>query len=247
MSGIPVYTESPINASTASGITPQTAMPQGQNPPRNPVAATTTSSSHPSTYPPAQPGARPGPTAAPQLAHTPPLQPTSTAADEGPPPPQPGSVPTPLSRKTIPPPPKASDYHPQPTRAPASPTSYQQQPYQMGIPPPTTNGAQPHRSSTTTTSAASYSYPVALPSADSGGLRRSLEHPPGYQQNVYASEQTSDQRRAQEANFSQIGAQDTSENVGGVNFLNTAKKWAQQAGEKISEAEAEVWRRINKE
>jgi hypothetical protein len=32
-----------------------------------------------------------------------------------------------------------------------------------------------------------------------------------------------------------------------MDFLNTAKKWAQHAGEKISEAEAEVWRRINKE
>ena len=77
--------------------------------------------------------------------------------------------------------------------------------------------------------------------------RRSLEHPLGYQQNVYASEQTSNQRRAQEANMSGIGALDTSENVGDMDLLNTAKKWAQQAGEKISEAEAEVWRRINKE
>jgi len=47
--------------------------------------------------------------------------------------------------------------------------------------------------------------------------------------------------------MSQIGAHATSENLEGVDFLNTAKKWAQQAGEKISEAEAEVWRRINKE
>jgi hypothetical protein len=28
---------------------------------------------------------------------------------------------------------------------------------------------------------------------------------------------------------------------------NVAKKWAQTAGEKFSEAEAEVWRKINKE
>jgi hypothetical protein len=77
--------------------------------------------------------------------------------------------------------------------------------------------------------------------------RRSLEHPPGYQQNVYASEPTSDQRRAQEANITRLGAQGTSENVEGLDFLNTAKKWAQQAGAKISEVEAEVWRKINKE
>jgi hypothetical protein len=41
--------------------------------------------------------------------------------------------------------------------------------------------------------------------------------------------------------------QDALEDVGGMNFLNTAKKWAQHAGEKLSEVEAEVWRKINKE
>ena len=250
MSGIPIYTQSPINASKASGVTPQTATPQEQNS-RNPIPATATSTStSTSAYPPAQPGAVPfpRPTATPN-AQVPPLLPTPTTQvkDEGPPPPQPGAVPTPASRTTIDPPPKAGEkYRPQETGTPAAPPA-RGQPYQMGIPPPTQHRAQPQGSSTSATNTAFASYPVAIPSAEIGAPRRSHEHPPNYQQNVYASELTSDQRNAQEANTSGIGAPDTSESVGGMDFLNTAKKWAQHAGEKISEAEAEVWRRINKE
>ncbi len=237
MSGIPVYTKSPINASKASGVTPQTAEPQVQASPLTPnpdPAATTTSTS---TYSPARPGANafPGPTAAAQR-YAPHVEPTPTTqtGDRGPPAPQPGSVPTALSRNTIPPPPKAGESHRQPY------------PPQMGIPPPTTSyGTQHPSSSTSTSTTASASYPVAVSSTEIP--RRSLEHPPGYQQNVYASEPTSDQRRAQEANITRLGAQGTSENVEGLDFLNTAKKWAQQAGAKISEVEAEVWRKINKE
>ena len=245
MSGIPVYTQSPINAAKASGTTPQTMTPQGHTSPSNSTSATTTTSasSSSSAYKPAQPGAPsvPGPTEAPQL---PPLLPTPTTREtiDSPPQPQPGSLPTPTSTRNIPPPPKTGErYRPQETGVPPTAT-----PYQMGIPPPTQYGVQPPRSSTSTTTTAAASYPVAIPSAEFGAPRRSLEHPPNYQQNVYAPELTSDQRRAHEANTSEVGAQDTSENLGG-NFLNTAKKWVEQAGEKISEAEAEVWRRINKE
>jgi hypothetical protein len=244
MSGIPIYTQSPINAAKPLGVTPQTATPQAHSPSQNPAPTTTTSSTSASTYPPAQPSAvsYPGPTAVPGVTQAPLLQPTPTTRvdDEGPPPPQPGNLPTPLGRKSIPPPPKAGEkYRPQETAPALAPATGQ--PFQMGIPPPT-QGIQPPRSSTSTTTTASASYPMAIPSE----ARRSLEHPVGYQQNVYASELTSDQR-AQEANMSRIGAHAPSENVEGVDFLNTAKKWAQQAGEKISEAEAEVWRRINKE
>lgn len=244
MSGIPIYTQSPINAAKPSGVTPQTAAPQAQSRSQNPAPATTTSTSA-STYPPAQPSAvsYPGPTAAPRVAQATLLQPTPTTRvdDEGPPPPQPGNLPMPFNRKSIAPPPKAGErYRPQETAPVLAPGT--EQPHQMGIPPPT-HGIQPLRSSTSTTTTASASYPIAIPSEP----RRSLEHPVGYQQNVYASELTSDQRRAQEANMSQIGAHTTSKNLEGVDFLNTAKKWAQQAGEKLSEAEAEVWRRINKE
>ena len=89
-------------------------------------------------------------------------------------------------------------------------------------------------------------YPVNVPSADPGASRRSFEHPPGYQQNAFASELRSDQRRAQESNRSSY-AQESSESGFDSSVWDTAKKWAQQAGEKISEAEAEVWRKINKE
>ncbi len=251
MSGIPIYSQSPINAAKPSGVTPQTATPQAQSRSQNPGPATTTTTTTTTTstptpnYPPAQPSAvsYPGPTAAPRVAQAPLLQPTPTTRvdDEGPPPPQPGSLPMPLNRKSIPPPYKAGErYRPQETAPVLAPGK--EQPYQMAFPPPT-HGIQPLRSSKSTTTTASASYPVAIPSEP----RRSLEHPVGYQQNVYASELTSDQRRAQEANMSQIGAHANSENLEDVDFLNTAKKWAQQAGEKISEAEAEVWRRINKE
>jgi len=245
MSGIPIYTQSPINAAKPSGVTPQTATPQAQSHSQSPAPATTTTSTSASTYPPARPSAvpYPGPTAPPRVAQAPLLQstPTTQVDDEGPPPPQPGNLPMPLNRKSIPPPPKAGErYRSQETAPVLAPGTGQS--YQMEFPPPT-HGIQPLRSSTSTTTTASASYPVVIPSEP----RRSLEHPDGYQQNVYASELTSDQRRAQEANMSQIGAHATSENLEGVDFLNTAKKWAQQAGEKISEAEAEVWRRINKE
>jgi len=249
MSGIPVYTQSPINASKTSGVT---ALPHAQPSRLTPqsVPATTTASSSSSSYPQARPGAVAfsGPTAAAQ-GHRP--TPTTHMGDESPPAPQPGSVPTPLNRNPLPPPPKAGEaYRPAQESRAAIPPPAMGQPYppQMRIPPPTTTyGSQPPSSSTSTTNTASASYPVAI-SAGYETPRRSLEHPPGYQQNVYASELTSEQRRAQEANAStEIGAQDSSENVGTMDLLNTAKKWAQQAGEKISEAEAEVWRKINKE
>jgi hypothetical protein len=253
MSGIPVYTQSPITAAKASGGAPQTAAPQVQTSPLtpNPAPAVTTASA--STYPLTRPGgvAFPGPTAAAQL-YSPSVQPTPTTqtgqmGDEGPPPPQPGSVPAPLGKNQTFPPPKAGEsYAPQETGAAVPiPGRGQLYPPQMGISSPTAYGAQPPSSSTSATTTASASYPVAIPAAEV--QRRSLEHPPGYQQNLYASEPASDQRRAQEANASRIGVQDAPENVGGMEFLNTAKKWAQQAGEKISEAEKEVWRKINKE
>ena len=256
MSGIPVYTQSPINtASKPSGTTPQTTAPQAQLSPSapNPAPATTTGVSV-SSYPPAQPGAAaiPAPTAAAQRYA--PLQPTPTTQTqpEGPPAPKPGAVPTPTSRNTIPPPPRAGEtYHPpQQTAAPTQPTSMPQTyPPQMSIPPPTNAiGAQAPASSTNTTNKPSSSYPVALPSGEYGAPRRSLEHPPGYHQNVYASEQMSEQRRAQEAsNASGLGGVST-ENTGGIDsdsMWDTAKTWAAKAGEKISEAEAEVWRKIN--
>ncbi|KAJ8065455.1 hypothetical protein OCU04_006140 [Sclerotinia nivalis] len=86
-----------------------------------------------------------------------------------------------------------------------------------------------------------------------GYERRSLEHlehPPGYVQNAYAAEMSSDQRRAmdvyegQEGNGSHGGASGGGEEEG---IWGSAKRWVGSAGSKLSEGEKEVWRRINEE
>ncbi|KAE8451249.1 hypothetical protein EG329_004413 [Mollisiaceae sp. DMI_Dod_QoI] len=250
MKGIPVYTQSPINAAKASGTTPQTTAPQAQTSSGPNAASSTTTAAPTSSYPPAQPGAAavPAPTAAAQRYA--PVQPTPTTKTDtdSPAPPQPGAVPTPLGTSTIPPPKVGETYHPpQQTAAPTQPLA-QPYPPQMSIPPPTSAyGAQPPRSSTTTTTTPLGSYPASIPEAEA---RRSLEHPPGYYQNVYASEMTSDQRRAQEAANYSSSSQDNKETITGIDtegVWNSAKKLLGQVGEKISEAEAEVWRKINKE
>ncbi|CAG8955187.1 hypothetical protein HYFRA_00007203 [Hymenoscyphus fraxineus] len=264
MSGIPVYTSSPISAAKKpSGVTPQTtALPsQAQNPSEDPFTVptqphpnstlTSASKASSSSYSLAKPGiaAFPAPTFSATQRYAP-LQPTPTTQGEssGPPPPQPGAFPTPV-KKSIPPPPKAGEsYQAQQTPAPPQ-TASMPQPYppQMSIPPPTAPfGGQQPRSSTSTTQNASSSYPVQLSSSGDGASRRSLEHPPGYQQNVYASDLTSEQRRAMEA------ANASRENSGGMGeqgegVWDALGKMAQQAGAKIAETEASVWRSINKE
>ena len=259
MSGIPVYTSSPINAAKKpTAVTPQTtALPPSQvsggSTTLNPTPSTMTSMSK-ASYQPAQPGtpAFPAPTGAAAQRYAP-LQPTPTTkhdTDNGPPPPQPGPVAT---MSSIPPPPKSGEkYHPPPQQTSApKPLGSLPQPYppQMAIPPPSEAlGGQPHRS-TPTTNASSFAHPVSLPFSTDEAPRRSLEHPPGYHQNVYASELTSDRRRAMEANnnstlrgnFDRVGGEDDE----GV--WNTLGKMASQAGTKIAETEAGIWRSINKE
>jgi len=265
MSGIPVYTQSPINAAKPSGVTPQTAAPATQTTayaPSSNTATTTATPAYTSGYPAAQPGAPavPAPTAAAQR-YAPP-QPTPTRkTEDGPAAPQPGAFPTPSNglKSNLPPPPKAGEiYHPpQITPAPSAAVS-QPYPPQMAIPPPTTAyGAQPPTSSTSTTTTPSSAYPVSLAVDHQSAPRRSLEHPPGYVQNPYASDLTAEQRQAQAAaeqstNYSYSDNLDKPNGTAafGVDpeaVWNTAKKWAQSASEKIQEAEAEVWKRVNKE
>lgn len=246
MSGIPVYISSPINvASKASGVTPQTSSTSS-----NPGTPTTATASTPS-YPPAQPGAAPVPAPTGSAQRYAPLQPTPTTKtdSDGPPPPQPGAFPVPLSTG-IPPPPKAGETY-QPPSAPQPPQSIPQPyPPQMAYSSPNPAfGSQPPASSTSSTTTASSTYPVAIPAGEYDAPRRSLEHPPGYQQNTYASELTSDQRRAQDSSNS-TGLGNATASVGGIDtesIWNTAKQWASTAGKKISETEEEVWRRINKQ
>ena len=124
-------------------------------------------------------------------------------------------------------------------------------PPQMGMPAP----YQPvgsHSQPTSTSTAASSSYPVSLPqqSSDRDG---SLEHPPGYQQNSYASEMSADQRRAQQEAEKNSSSFNLSQGQGGgaggfeeQSVWDAAKGWASSAGEKLSAVEAEVWKKINK-
>lgn len=253
MSGIPVYTQSPIRtASKPEGITPK--MTGSEEPSRTtgpaPNEATTTALPI-SSYPSAQPGSRPpAPTGISQ--NYAPLQPTPTTnfQAEGPPAPQPGAFPTPSNKSIIPPPPKIGEkYNPPPgPEASAAPTYL---PPQMSMPAPTAaiGSHLPPTSSTTTSTS---SYPVSLPSNDYGQGRRSLEHPPGYQQNTNAAEMSADQRRAQESqsnttNFGVLGSNPSSGGFEEESMWNTAKTWAAQAGGKIQAVEAEVWKKINKQ
>ncbi|KAH8894794.1 hypothetical protein GQ53DRAFT_744208 [Thozetella sp. PMI_491] len=262
MAPIPIYTNSPITAEKASGVTPQTA--SQEHPPRPhqpPAAPPTTTATAPEGYPAAQPGAAPrlaAPTGPAQAGRYAPLQPTPTQklGEQTPPPPQPGAAPIPPSSK-LPPPPRAGEqYHPpEPTPAPHPPRMGYPLPPQMGmaIQPPSLS----QRGTASTSAAPLYSVPQPLgvggPYGAQVGARAtdSPSHPPGYYQDVNASEFTSHQRAAQNAQIEwerhQGGASTTSYEGDDEGVWGSAKKWAQSAGEKIAAAESEVWRRINKE
>lgn len=104
MAGIPIYTTSPINATKATAVTPQTAAPPTQptfTAPALNAATTTAAASTTSSYLEAKPGAAgmPAPTAA--ASRYVPVQPTPTLkADAGPAPPQPGAFPVPNATST---------------------------------------------------------------------------------------------------------------------------------------------------
>lgn len=248
MSGIPVYSNSPINASTASGTTPQTAGPLAQTSSAAPAPApaTTTASASTESYPPARPGAAavPAPTASARSYA--PVQPTpTTKIDQGnPPPPQPGAFPNLPNRSNLPPPPKAGEY--QPSQQTSTAQAY---PPQMFIPPPTTaHGAQPPASTTRTTTTASYAYPAPI-AGDYGAQKQSFEHPPGYQQNVYAADLTADQRRVHGNNSTgqnTYNGPEKSKDADSDGVWSATTKWAQTATQKISDVHDGVWEMINK-
>ncbi|KAJ6446654.1 C6 finger domain-containing protein [Purpureocillium lavendulum] len=88
-------------------------------------------------------------------------------------------------------------------------------------------------------------YPTSLREGDASA---SYEHPPGYQQDVHASEFSSSQRAAHAAAaghdsglMSSFGQDDQ------AGVWDAAKKWAAAAGESLAAAENEVWKRINKD
>lgn len=254
MPAIPIYTASPINASKAPGVTPQTAHTEQQQQQQQRQPRTTPpleAARSPDTYPAAQPGSRPSvpaPTGAPRGAYGPVPTPTTTtvAGPASPEAPQPGAFPSSVysgssrSSGSLPPPPRAGEHI---GVFAAAPSAAQPTPVRM---PPQMSYARPdvgvNRFSSTTATATA---PIVSPMAGSGDL----SHPPGYQQNVNASEFNSAQRAAHQVavdedrrRLSSVSRGNDDEGVWG-----TAKKWASAAGEGLAAAEQEVWRRINKD
>ncbi|OIW32974.1 hypothetical protein CONLIGDRAFT_160118 [Coniochaeta ligniaria NRRL 30616] len=235
MPPIPIYTKSPINAAKADGATPQTAAAPEKAEPQ-PATTTATSTQEQGGYPAAQPGAvpsLPAVTAAPPSQQYVPLQPTPTSSlgYQGPPPPQPGAMPvapraTAQAAASGPPPATVTEPPRLPGQGPPVTATY---PHQMSIPAPTVPQAQ--RGTST-----AFVVPFSAAQADMG-------HPPGYQQNVNADQFTSSQREGQYTATHSSYQQASDESEEGV--WNAARKWAQAAGDKLSAAENEVWRRIN--
>lgn len=244
MPAIPIYSASPIVAAKPEGITPQTAQAgQVPTPKQDSVRSTPASAYQP--YPAAQPEARPSlpaPTGAaqPSTSHYYAPTPTQRFADVGPPAPQPGAAPTASGGSHLLPPPKAGEtlQSPPPAQITQAPM-----PPQMSYAPPMGSVLGPARASTTTSTQMLGSGPSILPPDDR------FSHPPGYQQNINASEFDSHQRAAHNAFVADNPNKRLSFTGDGDDegVWDTAKKWASAAGDSLAAAENEVWRRINKD
>ncbi|KAI0486865.1 hypothetical protein F4859DRAFT_316414 [Xylaria cf. heliscus] len=256
MAPIPVYTNSPITAAKADGVTPKTA--SSDAPCKTPCKtdkASSSSSSPTSGYTPststststyaasaAQPGAAPSlpaPTGPARAQPYAPVQPTPTTsiASGCPAPPQPGSVPV----SSLPPPPRAGERYQLPAQTPAPPAATIRYPHQMAIPAPTPPPPSQQRGTSTTAMASSSPYGTRIPSTTTGignDDAQSFSHSAGYQQDANASELDRYQRSALE----QRELDD-----GGSSIWGAAKKLAQQTGERLAAAESEVWKKINKD
>ena len=258
MSGIQIHSEDPISAAKASAITPQTAYSSNAGTPSQPAKITGTPAY---ACPPAQPGA-----AAPTPTRT-----ETQSSSSGPPAPQPGIAPVPpppttTAQPSLPPQPKAGEKPLSPEQyAPFQSTPAQPQPYptQMsqprvdrplkGLPPGSTTSTSIRPSFNPSTQPSDISYPTDMP------VRASLEHPPGYVQNPFASDLTPDQRFAAEQQ--QENGSDTLGSLGYVDnakgprpgleddetVWGTAKKWAKETGEKASKLGEEVWGKFGPE
>ncbi|KAL8350346.1 hypothetical protein RB598_005593 [Gaeumannomyces tritici] len=228
MPPIPIYTKSPINANKASGVTPQTAsseaekQPAAQAPPATTTAAASSQPTRTSEYPPAQPGAVPSVPA-----------PTGSLAGlAGPPPAQPGAVP---------PPPRAGEAYqppapPEPTAAP----QYPPPPPQVSIPSPaaplhyggttTATGPLPGRGNTGVTQLPGSSGAAGMGTGIYPNPNNAISSPYAGQYQAYGA-----------------GTADPSDDDQGEGVWDSAKKYMQAAGSKLSAAESEVWKRINKQ
>lgn len=263
MAPIPIFTQSPVNAAKADGVTPETAkLPNPHSTPKRPEATTTTAP--PPTcalpYPAPQPGARPaGPIETPtptathittvNARHTPVAATTGTASqgEASPPPPQPGAVPIPPSRTALPPPPKATESKGRdPGKAGPSwvESSPKAMPPQMAMEPPTTPHSQ---RGTSTVAGLTGPRPTSLSEIGTGAGPAS--NPQGYQQGLHQhlGFTPAGPSGYQQPLYSGRGHTDTTAKEGEDDGVwEAAKKWAQAAGGSIAAAEDEVWRRINK-
>ncbi|KAB5523049.1 hypothetical protein GE09DRAFT_1153647 [Coniochaeta sp. 2T2.1] len=251
MPPIPIYTKSPINAAKADGATPQTVESSEKAQPQ-PATTTATPTEKQGGCPPAQPGAvpsLPAVTQVPSHNYTP-LNPTPTTTlpSGGPPPPQPGAVPslpgaTASGTASGPPPPAVTAPAYLPGQGHPPPPTTSTYPHQMHIPPPTVPQQQRGTSST--------AFAVPAPGYNTNqGQGADLGHPPGYQQNV---QETSSAR--EDGGYQTAGARpgahhsssgwDDGGDGGEEGVWDAAKKWAMAAGDKLSAAEQEVWKRIN--
>lgn len=238
MSGIQIHTEDPISASS---ITPQTSNAG------NPSQPAKSTAPPPYVYPPAEPGA---------VAPTP-TRTVPHSSSYGPPAPQPGagSVPPPriTAQLSLPPPPKAGEKPLSPEHyAPVPSTLAQPQPYPSQMSQPTVDSpikGVPTGSTTATIMQPSCD-PSTQPSNDASStdmpIRASLEHPPGYVQDPFASDMTPDQRFAAEQQ--QGNGSDTLPSLGYTDnprgtkpgleddIWGTAKKWMKESGKQAKEA-----------
>ena len=143
----------------------------------------------------------------------------------------------------------------------------------MAVPPP----AQPYPAQQHGTYAGSAGHAptstAAYGGGGGGGTAQNLQHPPGYVQNAGASalldryqQRSSDgnsgygygyggdgsgqgqgQQQQNQSSFFGGGGGGGGGSGEGSAVWDTAKKWAQATGQKLADAESEVWRRINKE
>lgn len=194
MASIQIHTQDPISPAKANDVKIQA----GRDERPSQVPAKTTAAV---TYA----SARPGPTV--------PTPTSPVTVRSGPPAPQPGAFPVSKSPMTtakpsLPPPPKAGE-RPQPSReytpGPTMPAQAQAQPIasQSSQLSSTSgpNGFPPQSLTLDTSSSPAYptsSSPAGMPQSTEMSARASLEHPPGYHQNPYASDLTPDQRFATE-------------------------------------------------
>ncbi|KAL2164535.1 hypothetical protein VTH06DRAFT_3751 [Thermothelomyces fergusii] len=243
MPPVQVHIKSPINAAKASGVTLQTAAPGAAGPDDGSDDATTTTATTTSAE--AAAAAAASPAYCP--SSNPPPTRTVPSLQQQPPPPQPGSVPR-LPEATGAPAPRTAAAArnvaegspgaggpappPPPTAAPFPGVSY---PPQMGIPPP--QPGHHNQRGTTTEPLGRGAYPGPGPGNYQYYYQQSGSYGPSSTAGGYVPPYQGG------GSGGSRGMHENEEE----GFLGSALKLAKAAGEKLSAAESEIWRRINGE